>query len=75
MNLFSAKNGQYLQDSTARVPRKTLVFPVPLISWLLRGKSIVSEKIIKNIYCKVARSRLSWLVAHFMKGNFDSNVL
>ena len=48
MNLFSAKNGQYLQDSTARVPRKTLVFPVPLISWLLRGKSIESEKLIKE---------------------------
>ena len=52
MNLFSAKNGQYLQDSTARVPRKTLVFPVPLISWLLKGKSIVSEKLIKKITVK-----------------------
>ena len=48
MNLFSAKNGQYLQDCTARVPRKTLVFSVPLISWLLKGKSIDSEKLIKK---------------------------
>ena len=40
----------------------------------------ISDLKIFLLYCKVASSRLSWLVAHlkifrlFMKGKFDTNV-